>query len=177
MAGTATSAAGITLVRWSTDRGDTGVAQGTSRWSIPSVPLKSATTTVTVTAVTADGDSATAVLAVARPEGLPKLRVSSPTADSQWTSVTGTVALRGSATDNVTRVTWSADSGADGSADGTTSWSIAAISLQPGINKVTVTAQDADGRSDRHVLTITYRPRVATAGAGNPTSQSRAGLE
>ena len=177
MAGTATSAAGITLVRWSTDRGDTGVAQGTSRWSIPSVPLKSGTTTVTVTAVTADGDSATAVLAVARPEGLPKLRVSSPTADSQWTSVTGTVALRGSATDNVTRVTWSADSGADGSADGTTSWSIAAISLQPGINKVTVTAQDAEGRSDRHVLTITYRPRVATAGAGNPTSQSRAGLE
>src|SRR5204863_4316150 len=58
MSGTATHASGIALVRWNTDRGDSGVAQGTSRWSIPSVRLKSGITTVTVTAVSVGGDSA-----------------------------------------------------------------------------------------------------------------------
>jgi hypothetical protein len=139
--------------------------------------LKSGITTVTVTAVSVGGDSATAVLSVKRPDELPKLTVSSPTADSQWTSDVGTVALKGSATDNVIRVTWSADSGSDGSADGTSSWSIAAISLQPGLNKVMLTAEDAAGRTDRHVLTVMYRPRVSTAGARTSPPLSRAGLE
>ena len=130
-----------------------------------------------MTAVSVSGDTASAVLTLKRPDELPKLTVSSPTADSQWTSDVGTVALKGSATDNVTRVTWSADSGATGLADGTTSWSISAIVLQPGLNEVMVTAQDAAGRTDRHVLTITYRPRVSTAGAGMPPPLSRAGLE
>ena len=177
MSGTATHSGGIALVRFSTDRGDSGVAQGTSRWSIPSVRLKAGVTTVTVTAVSVSGDTASAVLTLKRPDELPKLTVSSPTADSQWTSDVGTVALKGSATDNVTRVMWSADSGATGLADGTTSWSISAIVLQPGLNEVMVTAQDAAGRTDRHVLTITYRPRVSTAGAGMPPPLSRAGLE
>jgi len=176
MSGTAAHAGGIAVVKWSTDRGDSGVAEGTSRWNIPSVRVRAGVTTVTITAVSVAGDSATAVLTVKRPDELPKLTVVSPTADSQWTSDVGTVALKGSATDNVTRVTWSADSGATGLADGTTSWSISAIVLQPGLNKVMLTAQDGTGRTDRHVLTITYRPRVSTAGAGSPLL-SRAGLE
>jgi len=173
-----TAQGNVVVVRWSTDRGDSGVAQGTTKWSVPAVPLKPGTTTVTVMATTVSGDVASDVLTVSRPEELPKLKVTSPTDDSQWTSVAGTVALRGTATDNVTRVTWRTDSGASGTASGTANWSIAALVLQEGVNTITLMAQDASGRTDRHVLTITYRPRAGfTAGAGKPTSRSRAGLE
>jgi len=168
LVGTASHASGIVVVKWSTDRGDSGIAQGTLKWSIPTLPLKPGTTTITVTAAAASGETNAATLVVQRGDELPKLSLTSPTADSQWVSSTGTVALRGTATDNVTHVMWSADSGASGSASGTTSWAIAGVSLQEGVNRVTLTAYDASGRTDRHVLTITYRPRVSIAAAGTP---------
>ena len=168
IAGTASHPSGIVIVKWSTDRGDDGVAQGTLSWNIATLPLKSGTTTITVTAVAESGDTTTATLVVQRPDELPKVNVTSPTADSQWVTSTGTVALRGAATDNVTRVMWSADSGASGYASGTTSWATAGIPLQEGVNRITLTAYDAGGRADRHVLTITYRPRVSSARAGTP---------
>jgi hypothetical protein len=158
LAGIASHASGISVVRWTTDKGDGGVAEGTSKWTIPQVATKPGTTVITVTAASGDGDITNATLTVVRPEPLPKLSITSPTADSQWISGTGTVALKGSATDNVTRVTWSSDSGAAGVAQGTTSWAITGIGLQAGVNRITVTAQDGNGRTDRHVLTVTYRP-------------------
>jgi hypothetical protein len=176
--GIANHASGISVVRWSTDKGDSGVADGTTKWTVAGIPIKAGTTVVTVSAASTGGDTTNAVLLVERPEPLPKLSITSPTADWQWTSGTGTVALKGSATDNVTRVTWSSDAGAAGVAQGTTSWAIAGIGLQPGINRITVTAQDAGGRTDRHVLTITYRPRSEmTAAAAKLASQASAGLE
>ena len=172
LSGTASHASGISVVRWSTDKGDSGMAEGTTKWAIAGLQVQPGTTTITVMAAAAGGDVTTAVLMVVRPEPLPKLSVTAPTADSQWTSGASTVALRGTATDNVTRVLWSSDSGATGMADGTTAWTIGGVRLQEGVNKITLTAQDAKGRTDRQVLTITYRPRVATA-----TSGVAAGLE
>jgi len=165
LAGLASHASGIRAVQWMTDNGDSGVAEGTSRWSIPALSIKPGTTTVTVTAVSGNGDMTNATLTVVRPEPLPKLSIAFPTADSQWTTGTATVALRGTATDNVTQVTWSSDSGSAGLATGTGAWAIASIRLREGINKITLTGQDASGRTDRHVLTVAYRPRtVSTAG-------------
>lgn len=176
LGGVASHASGISVVRWVTDKGDSGVAEGTSKWTIPGLAINSGTTIVTVTAAAVSGgDMTNAVLTVIRPEPLPKLSITSPTADSRWTSGTATVALKGTATDNVTRVQWSSDSGATGMADGTTAWTIGGIRLQNGVNRITLTAQDAKGRTDRQVLTITYRPQSGmTAGAAKPAS---AGLE
>jgi hypothetical protein len=165
LAGLASHASGIRAVEWMTDKGDSGVAEGTSRWSISALSIKPGTTTVTVTAVSVSGDMTNAALTVVRAEPLPKLSIAFPTADSHWTTGTATVALRGTATDNVTQVTWSSDSGSSGVATDTGTWAIASIGLREGINKITLTGQDASGRTDRHVLTVTYRPRmVSTAG-------------
>ena len=59
------------------------------------------------------------------------------------------MALRGVASENVVRVTWQADWGGNGTASGTRTWSIPTIGLQIGVNRITVTAHDAD-RPDRH---------------------------
>ena len=165
LTGLASHASGIGAVQWTTDRGDGGMAEGTSQWTIPALTITPGTTTITVTAVSASGDMTSTVLAVVRPVPLPKLSLAFPTADSQWTTGTATVALRGTATDNVTQVTWSSDSGSSGVAAGTGTWAIPSIGLREGINRITLTGQDASGRTDRHVLTVTYRPRmVSTAG-------------
>jgi hypothetical protein len=179
LAGVASHASGISVVRWSTDKGDSGVAEGTSKWTIPGLAIKPGTTVITVTAAAlSSGDMTNAVLTVVRPEPLPKLNISFPTADSQWTTGTGTVALRGTATENVTRVLWSSDSGGAGVATGTTAWAISGVALHEGVNRITVTAQDASGRTDRHVLTVTYRPQTGlTAGAAKLASGATAGLE
>ena len=77
----------------------------------------------------AGGDMTTVVLKVV-PPALPKLNITIPTADSQWTTGSGTVALRGRATDNVTRVASRSDSGAEGVAAGSGAWAIADVAPQ-----------------------------------------------
>ena len=79
-----------------------------------------------------------------------------------WVTTASTVPLKGTATDNVTRVTWSADWGGSGTASGTRAWTIPTIGLQIGKNVVTVTAMTADGRIARQSVTLTYRPLRAS---------------
>lgn len=73
--------------------------------------------------------------------------------------------LAGTCTDNVgvSVVTWVNDRGGSGTATGTTSWSVASISLFSGDNVLTVTCQDTSGNTHADVLTVTYTP----AGSGN----------
>jgi hypothetical protein len=178
LSGVASHASGIAAVRWMTDQGVGGVASGTSKWASAPIAVRPGRTTVTVTAVATSGETTTDVLTIVRPNPLPKLSLASPTADSQWTSGTATVTLKGTATDNVTRVLWSSDSGATGVANGTTGWTIVSIGLQPGVNRITLTAQDADGRTDRQVLKVTYRAQtVLTTGAVQTASRATVGLE
>jgi hypothetical protein len=71
---------------------------------------------------------------------------------------TGSVAVSGTASDNVgvTQVSWQNDRGGSGSAAGTASWS-ASVALQPGANVISVTARDAAGNvSAARGVTVTY---------------------
>ena len=177
LSGLASHASGISAIRWTTDNGDGGVAVGTSKWTVAAIGLKPGRNVITVTAVALSGATSSDVLTVVRPNPLPKLSLSYPTADSQWTSGTATVALKGTATDNVTRVLWSSDSGATGVANGTTRWTISNLALHNGENRITVTAQDADGRTDRQVLKITYRGRTALTTGAQRAPRATVGLE
>jgi hypothetical protein len=58
-------------------------------------------------------------------------------------------------------VTWSSAPGGSGVAAGTTAWSVAAITLKPGANVITLTAKDAAGnsKSDSITVTLTAAPR------------------
>ena len=87
----------------------------------------------------------------------PSITIASPTAQSTYTTTSGTIDLAGSATDNVgvTQVTWVNSRGGSGTASGRTSWSVASIALVSGTNILTVTARDAAGNQSTDTLTVT----------------------
>ena len=161
LAGTAREASEVT---WATNFGSSGTAIGRDRWSVPNFALPVGKTVVTVTVRNAVGDLATDTITITRRSATPiKLDVTAPTADSAWVAPSSTVALRGVASDNVVKVTWQADWGGTGTATGTQTWSIQTIGLQIGANKITVIAHDAEGRTSRKVLSVDYRPRIASS--------------
>jgi hypothetical protein len=180
LSGAASDNVGVSVVTWANDRGGSGTATGTGSWSIPSIGLQSGSNVITVTATDAAGNKGSDVLTVtysAPDTTVPSVTISSPTTSSSYATTTSTLALGGSASDNVgvTQVTWSNDKGGSGTASGTTSWTIASVTLQSGTNAITVTAQDAAGNKGTKVLTVTYTPPDTTApsvGILGPTSAS-----
>jgi hypothetical protein len=94
----------------------------------------------------------------------PTVTITSPTSNATYSTGSSPLALGGTAADDVgvTQVTWANDRGGSGPAAGTTSWSVGAIALQPGVNVVTVTARDAAGTPGTDTLTVTYTPPDTT---------------
>jgi hypothetical protein len=90
----------------------------------------------------------------------PTVTITSPTSSPTYAISNSTINIGGSSSDNVgvTQVTWANNRGGSGSASGTTSWSVANISLQEGHNIITVTAHDAASNTGSDTLTITYSP-------------------
>ncbi len=107
----------------------------------------------------------------------PTVAITGPTGGSSFATTVGSIAMAGTASDNVgvTQVSWSDDRGGSGTATGTASWSIAAVALQSGVNVVTVTARDAAGNTATAVLTVTYTPTVDTTPPTVTTSTPVAG--
>lgn len=66
--------------------------------------------------------------------------------------------LAGTASGSITSVVWSNDRGGSGTATGTTAWSVNGITLQTGVNLITVTAKDSRGRTATDSLAVTYSP-------------------
>ncbi|MDX2030003.1 MAG: Ig-like domain-containing protein [Blastocatellia bacterium] len=64
VSGTASDNGGVLLVRWSNDRGGSGVALGTTSWSIQGVNLQAGLNNLTVTAWDASGNAASATLGI-----------------------------------------------------------------------------------------------------------------
>jgi Putative Ig domain/Fibronectin type III domain len=91
----------------------------------------------------------------------PSIDIKSPTTAATYSSSASTLALSGSAADNVSvvSVSWTNDRGGSGSASGTTSWSAGSIGLKTGTNVITVTARDAAGNQSSKALTVTYKRR------------------
>jgi hypothetical protein len=100
----------------------------------------------------------------------PSVAISGPTSASSYSTSSATIALSGSASDNVgvTQVTWSNNRGGSGTASGTTSWNTGNISLQSGSNVIAVTARDAAGNTRSDTLTVTY----STTTPGDTTAPS-----
>lgn len=76
----------------------------------------------------------------------PAVTITSPTASPTFSTTDRSVVLGGTAVDNVgvTQVRWINSRGGSGIAEGTTTWS-ATVTLDPGLNFLIVTAQDAAG--------------------------------
>jgi len=64
LGGAASDDKGVVSIAWSNDRGGSGMASGTSSWSVPSVTLQGGTNVITITAQDAAGNKGTGVLTV-----------------------------------------------------------------------------------------------------------------
>jgi hypothetical protein len=172
LSGTATGGSGAISVIWSTASSSiaiSGVASGSSAWTISNIPLAMGVNTITVTA-TAGSSHVSQVVTVTRqpvPPATPPttgtstnatpptLTIASPGATTVSTS-SSTIVFSGTASDNagVTSVVWSTNMGQSGTASGTTSWS-ASIPLLVGSNVVTIRAYDAAGNSGWRSVVVT----------------------
>ena len=97
------------------------------------------------------------------------IAITSPTSNFTYTTGSSTVSLGGTASDKagVTQVAWTNDRGGGGIARGTTAWSITGISLQTGLNVITVSARNGAGSVVSTTLTVIYAtlPTVTTVQA------------
>jgi hypothetical protein len=153
--GTASHASGITRVTWVNARGGSGMATGTTTWNTL-VPLQTGDNQITVTALATAGTSASQVMTVTlkAPETPVALNITNPVVS---TVTTASVAVSGTAahTGGIARVTWVNARGGSGTATGTTSWS-AAIPLQAGENRISVTAVGTSGGTTAKSIVVTY---------------------
>jgi PKD repeat protein len=105
----------------------------------------------------------------------PTLTITAPTAAATFATTASSLALGGTASDDVavSSVTWSNDRGGTGTAtttNGFATWSVPSITLQSGTNVLTVTATDPQGNQSTDTLTVTY-----TAPAGPTLRRTRLG--
>jgi hypothetical protein len=77
-----------------------------------------------------------------------------------YSTTASEITLTGTASSNVTQVTWSNSRGGSGTAAGTTSWS-ASVALQAGQNVLTARAQDAAGNFAAAMLTAVLTAPLA----------------
>ncbi|MDX2031955.1 MAG: BACON domain-containing carbohydrate-binding protein [Blastocatellia bacterium] len=103
----------------------------------------------------------------------PVIAIASPTSGSAYAAPSSPLAISGTAADatGVAVVRWANDRGGSGTALGTTNWSIPGVSLQPGVNNITVTAWDPTGNPASVSLAVTYQPQqvlLTLAGTGAP---------
>ncbi len=164
LAGTATDDLAVTQVSWATDKGASGIAAGTSSWSVPSISLQPGANVITITARDASNNTATDVLTVTFVDDTqaPIVAIALPTTAATYSTATSSLALSGTAADNVavSDVRWSNSQGGSGLATGTAgaigfSWSTGTIALKAGANAITITARDAAGNTGTDVLTVT----------------------
>src|SRR6267378_1740967 len=127
-------------------------------------PTVAATASVNLT-VTANGASVTRQLTGlgATDATPPTVAIATPTSTATYSTTSSTMALGGTASDNVgvTQVTWANNRGGSGTATGTTSWTASGIALQPGANVLTITARDAAGNNGTATLTATMTDTTA----------------
>jgi hypothetical protein len=97
LTGSAADNVGVTQVRWSSDRGGSGIASGTTNWGAAGIPLQSGTNVITVTAFDAAGNTGTDSLTVSYTVTTPP-----PTTPPPTSTVTLTAVLP----DSTTRLSW-----------------------------------------------------------------------
>jgi hypothetical protein len=99
----------------------------------------------------------------------PTASFSAPTSSTSYSTTSASLNIGGSAADNVgvTQVRWASDRGGNGTASGTTNWSVAGVPLVAGANVITITALDAAGNTGTAALTVTMT--VPTADTTRPT--------
>lgn len=164
LVGTASDAQGLTRVFWSSDRGGSGLAQGTTNWTVIGIPLLEGTNVITVSAEDTNGNVATDTITVtaAIPDvTVPVIGITGPRLQKQFTVSQPEVRLSGIATDDwgIASINWTNERGGEGEielVDG--GWEAGEMTLLEGPNPITVTATDAAGNLSEDSVVIFYTP-------------------
>jgi len=166
ISGTASDNVGVSEVRWSNTSvpNQSGVCNGTTNWSVGSIPLQLGANVIVITAFDVNGNSNTDTLTVNFTDKVsPVVTISSP-ATNPYQSAGSTVDFSGTASDNqgVVSVSWvNTLSGESGTCTGTTSWAARGITLKPGDNPIMITAVDAAHNSGFATITVKYKDVTA----------------
>ena len=152
LGGMALDDTGLKSVVWVNNRGGSGVASGTTAWTIPNIPLQDGLNVITVTATDATGIHGTDAITVT--EDMPPTVAAScsPCAASPCGVVTLTASAQDLNQDPLT-YQWTAPTGsfAAGSTTPIVLWTAPA---QPGVVVVTVTVSDGRGGSAATAVSI-----------------------
>jgi hypothetical protein len=166
LGGVAADNVAVSQVTWANNRGGSGTASGTTSWTASGIILQPGANVLTVTAWDAASNTAVASLTITVSDTTPPtVAITSPTAGSTYSTSISSLTLAGTAADDVgvTQVTWTNSRGGSGTTSGTTSWMAGGITLQPGTNVLTVTAQDAASNSATASVTVTLLDTTAPA--------------
>jgi hypothetical protein len=84
------------------------------------------------------------------------IAVTSPVSGNEMETSDDSVVLEGTAESSfeITQVSWSNDRGGEGDSSGSAAWQTSAVPLQPGDNKITITARDSSGAAATHEILI-----------------------
>ncbi|HTR38659.1 MAG TPA: matrixin family metalloprotease [Bryobacteraceae bacterium] len=180
MSGTTSGGSGTIQVSWRINHGAMGTAQGSSAWTIASIPLSTGSNAITILAQDTKQDQVAQTYFVTRlaesqtgnqptPTGPtpsnptsgpdttpPSITVLSPATTNVVTSA-ASILVSGTASDNVgvAQVTWSTSNGDSGVASGTNNWATPAIPLYVGTTMVIIHASDAAGNTAWRSLAVT----------------------
>jgi hypothetical protein len=157
LTGTAADAFGVAQVAWSNSRGGSGVATGTTSWTVAGIPLQPGSNIITITARDSAGLVGSDTVTVTRTDGeAPTVSLVTPTTGGTYATTLRTIALSGTSADavGVSQVTWANSRGGGGAAAGTTNWTVQGVGLQLGTNVITITASDAAGNTGQAVLSV-----------------------
>ncbi len=151
-------------VSWSNLKGGFGTASGSQDWLIASIALVAGENRITITALDSAGVSASSTAVVQRTEtpppppaggtALPDLQILSP-ANTVLATNSASISIRGTASPSARVIEWSNSIAGAGVAEGVTQWTISALPLYVGINRITIRARDATGNASWRSLTIT----------------------
>lgn len=173
LGGIASDGSGIAQVIWSnTKTGGGGTATGTTTWSALGIVLDPGPNIIDAIAFDLAGNTKSTSITVYYDTGDPTVTITDPTAAATFDTNSASIALAGTASDDtgVQLVEWSnAQTGLNGAATGTSSWSVASITLAAGPNDITITATDGAGKTGTDMITITYDstlPTITITGPG-----------
>jgi Predicted Zn-dependent proteases len=171
VSGVVSGGSGIVRVSWVSDRLGSGFIDvppgtGAREWSFDAVPLQLGENRLTITALDQKGGIASQTLTVNReaketpppPPQPPSIQIYGHSGGT-FRTAGATIQLKGSAFHpaGISRVRWENSRGGSGEATGKAEWS-ATITLQPGINVLTVTAWSLVGTSASRSLSVEYAP-------------------
>jgi hypothetical protein len=174
MAGTSFDTRGVASISWANARGGSGTATGTTSWTIASITLQAGYNNITVTATDNAGRTSTATRTIVYDEAAPTVAITTPASSSVYVNTQPYTSMAGTSWDarGVASVTWVNSLGGSGTATGTTSWTIASMTLSAGSNVITVTATDNAGRTSTATVTIVYDDTAPTVTILTPTTST-----